>query len=133
MQKNSPDHQIAIYTHTDKDHIHNHIVINSVNLETGKKFQAHGQAFLNKCYDLNDEICLAHNLPITERGKKPEKRTMSEIKLKEKNEPVWKDEIRIAIDQTMKKKKPEPMTNFVIPSKHWGFIASIAGKISLTN
>ncbi len=58
---------------------------------------------------------------------------MSEIKLKEKNEPVWKDEIRIAIDQTMKNKKPEPMTNFVIPSKHWGFIASIAGKISLTN
>ncbi|WP_425133734.1 relaxase/mobilization nuclease domain-containing protein, partial [Enterococcus faecium] len=33
----APDHQIAIYTHTDKDHIHNHIVINSVNLETGKK------------------------------------------------------------------------------------------------
>ncbi|EOS7840010.1 relaxase/mobilization nuclease domain-containing protein, partial [Enterococcus hirae] len=101
-KKIAPDHQIAIYTHTDKDHIHNHIVINSVNLETGKKFQAHGQAFLNKCYDLNDKICLAHNLPITERGKKPEKRTMSEIKLKEKNEPVWKDEIRIAIDQTMK-------------------------------
>ncbi|MBU5508975.1 relaxase/mobilization nuclease domain-containing protein, partial [Enterococcus sp. S149_ASV_20] len=49
-KKIAPDHQIAIYTHTDKDHIHNHIVINSVNLETGNKFQAHGQAFLNKCY-----------------------------------------------------------------------------------
>ncbi|HBH5745814.1 TPA: relaxase/mobilization nuclease domain-containing protein, partial [Enterococcus faecium] len=34
-KKIAPDHQIAIYTHTDKDHIHNHIVINSVNLETG--------------------------------------------------------------------------------------------------
>ncbi|MDT6866229.1 relaxase/mobilization nuclease domain-containing protein [Enterococcus faecium] len=64
---------MAIYTHTDKDHIHNHIVINSVNLETGNKFQAHGQAFLNKCYDLNDEICLEHDLTITERGKKPRK------------------------------------------------------------
>ena len=91
-KKIAPDHQIAIYTHTDKDHIHNHIVINSVNLETGKKFQAHGQAFLNKCYDLNDEICLAHNLPITERGKKPEKRTMSEIKLKEKNAIIFGNE-----------------------------------------
>ncbi|MCC9082656.1 relaxase/mobilization nuclease domain-containing protein [Enterococcus faecium] len=28
-----------MYTHTDKDHIHNHIVINSVNLETGKNFK----------------------------------------------------------------------------------------------
>lgn len=38
VKKIDPDHQIAIYTHTDKKHIHNHIVINSVNLETGKKF-----------------------------------------------------------------------------------------------
>ncbi len=36
---------------------------------------------------------------------------MSEIKLKEKNEPVWKDEIRFAIDQTMKTKKLERITN----------------------
>nr|WP_274599664.1 relaxase/mobilization nuclease domain-containing protein [Enterococcus faecium] len=91
-------------------------------METGNKFQAHGQAFLNKCYDLNDEICLEHDLTITERGKKPEKRTMSEIKLKEKNEPVWKDEIRFAIDQTMKKKKLERITNFVILLKHSAFM-----------
>ena len=69
-EKIAPEYQIAIYTHTDKEHIHNHIVINSVNLETGKKFQAHGQAFLDKCYDINDEICLTHGLSITERGKK---------------------------------------------------------------
>nr|WP_241738645.1 relaxase/mobilization nuclease domain-containing protein [Enterococcus faecium] len=38
-KKIAPDHQIAIYTHTDKDHIHNHIVINSVNLELGTNFK----------------------------------------------------------------------------------------------
>ncbi|WP_423778633.1 relaxase/mobilization nuclease domain-containing protein, partial [Enterococcus faecium] len=104
-KKIAPDHQIAIYTHTDKDQIHNHIVINSVNLETGNKFQAHGQAFLNKCYDLNDEICLENDLTIIKRRRKPEKRTMSEIKLKEKNEPVVQNEIRVAIERTMKNKK----------------------------
>ena len=31
--------QAVVITHTDKENIHNHIVINSVNLETGKKFQ----------------------------------------------------------------------------------------------
>uniref|UniRef100_UPI0024A98413 relaxase/mobilization nuclease domain-containing protein n=1 Tax=Staphylococcus aureus TaxID=1280 RepID=UPI0024A98413 len=25
-----PDHEITIYTHTDREHIHNHICINSV-------------------------------------------------------------------------------------------------------
>jgi len=37
-EKIAPHHQVAVYTHTDTDHIHNHIVINSVDLETGKKF-----------------------------------------------------------------------------------------------
>lgn len=31
--------QAVIITHLDKDHLHNHIVINSVNSETGKKLQ----------------------------------------------------------------------------------------------
>ena len=34
--KIAPNHQAAVYTHNDTDHVHNHIVINSVNLETGK-------------------------------------------------------------------------------------------------
>ncbi|XIO55152.1 relaxase/mobilization nuclease domain-containing protein (plasmid) [Enterococcus faecium] len=127
-EKIAPEHQIAIYTHTDKDHIHNHIVINSVNLETGKKFQAHGQAFLDKCYDINDEICLTHGLSITERGKKEEKRTMSEIKLKEKNEPVWKDEIRFAIDQTMKNPKTRTYDQFCDSLKIFGIHCFNRGK-----
>ncbi|MBF2777497.1 relaxase/mobilization nuclease domain-containing protein, partial [Staphylococcus haemolyticus] len=28
-EKIAPNHQVAVYTHTDKDHYHNHIVINS--------------------------------------------------------------------------------------------------------
>lgn len=39
-EKIAPNHQVAVYTHTDKDHYHNHIVINSVDLETGKKYQS---------------------------------------------------------------------------------------------
>ncbi|HDX9661274.1 TPA: relaxase/mobilization nuclease domain-containing protein, partial [Bacillus toyonensis] len=33
-------HQVAIYTHNDTEHIHNHIVINSVDMETGRKYQS---------------------------------------------------------------------------------------------
>ncbi|MEJ7530360.1 relaxase/mobilization nuclease domain-containing protein, partial [Staphylococcus hominis] len=43
-EKIAPNHQVAVYTHTDTDHIHNHIVINSVDLETGKKFNNNKKA-----------------------------------------------------------------------------------------
>lgn len=33
-------HEAVVYTHTDKDHIHNHIVVNAVNVEDGKKYNA---------------------------------------------------------------------------------------------
>lgn len=47
-EKIAPHHQVAVYTHTDTDHIHNHIVINSVNLETGKKFNNNKKALIEK-------------------------------------------------------------------------------------
>src|SRR5699024_7586526 len=37
-KKLAPNHEVAVYTHDDTNHVHNHIVINSVNFETGKKY-----------------------------------------------------------------------------------------------
>lgn len=36
-------YEVGVFTHTDKKHIHNHIVINSVNAKTGKKFKSKGK------------------------------------------------------------------------------------------
>src|SRR5699024_11214417 len=36
-KKLAPNHEVAVYTHDDTNQVHNHIVINSVNFETGKK------------------------------------------------------------------------------------------------
>lgn len=36
-EKSFPGHEAYVVTHADKDHIHNHIVVNSVNFENGKK------------------------------------------------------------------------------------------------
>ena len=46
--------KIAVYTHVDKKHYHNHIVINSVNLETGKKYYQHNE--FKHVKSLNDKL-----------------------------------------------------------------------------
>src|SRR5699024_8412555 len=53
-KKLAPNHEVAVYTHDDTDHIHNHIVINSVNFETGKKYQAHGNEAIERARSLSD-------------------------------------------------------------------------------
>lgn len=65
-EKFAPNHQVAVYTHCDTDHIHNHIVINAVNLETGKKFNNNKQA-LRDLRDFNDDVCREHGLSVPEK------------------------------------------------------------------
>src|SRR5699024_6406882 len=61
-KKLAPNHEVAVYTHDDTNHVHNHIVINSVNFETGKKYQAHGKEAIERDRSLSHEVCKSHVL-----------------------------------------------------------------------
>lgn len=53
-----------VYTHTDKDHIHNHVVINSVSYEDGGKFHAHGKKAIDRVREASDRLCQERNLSV---------------------------------------------------------------------
>ena len=94
----APNHQVAVYTHRDKDHIHNHIVINSINLETGKKYQSNKQQ--RELVKLqNDEICRKNGLSVPERDTAKLRYTQAESALLDKGKTSWKDELRENIEQ----------------------------------
>ena len=93
----APNHQVAIYTHTDKDHVHNHIVINSIDLETGKKYQSNKkQRELIK--QQNDEVCKENGLSVTKRDTAKLRYTQAEKSLIEKGKYSWKDDLREQIE-----------------------------------
>ena len=57
--------EVLVCTHVDREHIHSHCVINSVNFETGKKLHM-GKEQLQELMRRNDEICLEMGLPVFE-------------------------------------------------------------------
>lgn len=59
--------EVFIATHNDKKHIHNHIVLNSVNLETGLKYHESKQD-LEVLKEISDKICLNNNLSVVDRN-----------------------------------------------------------------
>lgn len=63
-------YQMFLATHTDQrnGNIHNHLAINAVNLETGRKIQLPPEA-LPAIKDINDKICRAHGLSVPEKGR----------------------------------------------------------------
>ena len=103
-EKFAPNHQVAVYTHNDTDHLHNHIVINSIDLETGKKFNNNKQA-LRDLRDFNDDVCREHGLSVPEKDTARLRYTQTEKAIADPNtkstaQYSWKDDIREAIDQS---------------------------------
>ena len=96
-EKIAPNHQVAIYTHTDKEHVHNHIVINSIDLETGRKYQSNKQQ-RDLVKQANDDICREHGLSVPERDTAKLRYTQAEKSLIEKYQYSWKDDLREKIE-----------------------------------
>ena len=67
-EKEFKGYECLIATHTDKGHIHSHIIVNSVNFETGEKFRQ-SKEWLKLAKEHSDRLCAEHNLSITQKGK----------------------------------------------------------------
>lgn len=60
--------EVCICTHLDKEHIHNHFIINTVNSLTGKTLEIHANRTLEELKASSDELCKQYNLSVIERN-----------------------------------------------------------------
>lgn len=56
------EYECVFALHTDKEHIHSHIVFNSVNFITGKKFRSPFGDWANRIQPLVDKLCIENNI-----------------------------------------------------------------------
>ncbi len=95
--------EIVVSTHCDRDHIHSHFVMNSVNADSGKKFHIR-ESEVEMLMQKSDALCLEYGLsvlkpkPPTERAKPMNDR---EYRSAEKNES-WKIRLEAVISNAMK-------------------------------
>ena len=118
-------HAFIVATHTDKAHIHNHIIYNSTTLDARHKFKN----FLFSSIAvrrLSDIICLENGLSVIERRKPSEwqKRTVYP-----KRKSI-RDEIREVIDSCMKK-EPKDMDELLRLLEEEGYAVKRGKNISL--
>ena len=64
-----PQFQAVVATHTNKKHIHNHIVLNTVNMSNGRKWQQ-SKKDLEHLKELSDDLCREYGLHIIEKHSK---------------------------------------------------------------
>lgn len=69
-------YEYVLATHIDKDHIHNHIIFNSIDVEEGKIYHSYYGSYMN-IRNQSDKLCREHNLSVIDQETEKE---INEIK-----------------------------------------------------
>ena len=102
-QREFPNFEVLVATHIDTDHLHSHLIVNSVSFRDGKKLHQ-SAADLQAHRTVNDEICAAHGLailPPPEKQVKQKRMSSREYRSAAKGES-WKFRLMNTIDQCMR-------------------------------
>ena len=94
--------EVLVCTHTDREHIHSHCIINSVNFKTGRKVHMADEQ-IQELRVRNDQICEELGLPKFQRDEQKCSRGMSnaEYYTADRGES-WKFELMRVIDECMR-------------------------------
>ena len=97
-----PGFEIVVATHTDRDHIHSHFVINSVSYETGLKYHSNEESLM-ALRRASDELCMQYGLSVvTPKKKQRKERTMSDREYRAYAKgKSWKMDLEITVDECM--------------------------------
>ncbi|MGO5030006.1 relaxase/mobilization nuclease domain-containing protein [Candidatus Agathobaculum pullicola] len=91
------DFEVVIGTHTDRAHIHNHIIVNSVSFVDGHKYQSTPATFY-ELRGISDEICKAHGLSVIQNPSVKAGKHYAEWRAEKENRPTLRSMIREDID-----------------------------------
>lgn len=93
-------YETVVSTHVDRDHIHSHLVINSVSFETGYKYHADKNE-LQRLRNESDKLCLEYGLSVIKpKDKKVRQMSAREYRSADKGQS-WKLALAMAIDDAM--------------------------------
>ena len=96
-QKNFQGFQISYAVHTDKDHIHTHFILNTVNVEDGHKWQLADLKILRR---VSDRLCKKHGLSILPEKEVAKSKSPAQRDAETKG-TSWTKETQMAVDAAL--------------------------------
>lgn len=101
-------YEYVLAAHIDKDHIHNHVIFNSIDVDKGKVYHSYYGSYMN-IRSQSDRLCREHNLSVIDQETQ---REINEIKRRkfvnwydwneDKKGSSYKSRLQFDIDRTIK-------------------------------
>ncbi len=118
-QEHLPGYEAVIGVHTDREHIHAHIIFNSVNAETGQKYHSNAQSYYQQIRATSDQLCREHGLSVIMQGEASHSVSYIEWLRQSKGQPTFRSmleaDLRTAIDQA------NDLGHFFLIMEHMGY------------
>ncbi|MCL1798342.1 MAG: relaxase/mobilization nuclease domain-containing protein [Eggerthellaceae bacterium] len=124
MSLTKGNNAFIVCTHIDRDHVHNHIIFNSTNIDCTRKFRN----FLGSSWALrriSDTLCVKHGLSIIEDPKPS--RGHYGMWMGEGKKPSFQERLRQMIDEALEQ-KPKDFAAFLNLLKGAGIAVDTSGK-----
>lgn len=121
------DYEVVIGTHVDKDHIHSHLVFNSVNGQTGKKYHVTTQEYYRQIRAVSDRLCREHGLSVIMEGQSSKAVSYIEWLRQSKGQPTFRSmleaDLRTAIEDA------NDLGHFFLLMEHMGWEISHGNRL----
>ena len=85
-----PGYETVIGVHVDKEHIHAHLVFNSVNADTGEKYHSNAQSYYQQIRATSDRLCREHGLSVIMEGSSAKAVSYIEWLRQSKGQPTFR-------------------------------------------
>ena len=122
-----PDYEVVIGTHVDKKHIHSHLLFNSVNAQTGKKYHISNQEYYSQIRAISDRLCREHGLSVVMEGQPSQAVSYIEWLRQSKGQPTFRSmleaDLRTAIEDA------NDLGHFFMLMEHMGWEISHGNRL----
>ena len=88
-------YQVVIGTHTDRHHIHSHILFNSVNDATGEKYHCSKSEYFQQIRAVSDRLCREHGLSVIMQGDGQKSISYIEWLRQSKGQPTYRSMLEV--------------------------------------
>ncbi len=122
-----PGYETVIGVHVDREHIHAHLVFNSVNADTGEKYHSNAQSYYQQIRATSDRLCREHGLSVIMEGESAQAVSYIEWLRQSKGQPTFRSmleaDLRTAIEDA------NDLGHFFMLMEHMGWEISHGNRL----
>ena len=127
VREHLPGYQAVIGIHTDREHIHAHIVFNSVNQLTGEKYHSNARSYYQQIRAISDRLCREYGLSVIVQSEPARSVSYIEWLRQSKGQPTFRSMLEADLRDAIR--DANDLGHFFLLMEHKGYEIHHGGRL----